>query len=209
MSLDLPYFRSGARFRDELTAERLNKMVAAIRSMEIQPGGNVRVSRTPSGTILRADAAPSAGGAAAEVCPFRVGTAATAGGFLVTVQPGTLNGLLATNYAACLSAQTTPLSGTTASNCFVVLDVDTDGKQVTSFDLKASGSVPAAPTPTTPLAPTTFEYPLAVVVTSGAVYTLNPCSQLNAYVYESVRVAKTLQSAADNAFDIYYHWVVR
>lgn len=210
MALDLPYFRPGAKFREELTAERLNKMVAAIRSLEIQPGTNVRVSRTPGGTTLKAPAARrSVSSAGTSSCPFRVSLTSTTAGYTATVAPGTINGLLATNYAQAAAANLSTLTGTTAATRYIMVDADTDGKQLTSYDLTITSTAPAAPTPTTPLAPTTFTYPLAVVATSGVVYQLAPCTQLGAYVFESVRVAKTLTSAQDNAFDIYYHWVVR
>lgn len=208
MALDLPFFRPGAKFREELTAERLNKMVAAIRSLEIHPGTNVRVSRTPGGTTLKASFARRAA-ATASSCPFKVSLSSTTAGYTATVNPGTINGLLATNYAQCAASNLSALTGTTAAVRYIMVDADTDGKQLTSYDLAITTTAPAAPTPTTPLAPTTFTYPLAVVATSGIVYQLSPCTQLGAYVYESVRVAKTLASAQDNAFDIYYHWVVR
>ena len=210
MALDLPFFRTGAKFREELTAERLNKMVAAIRSLEIQPGTNVRVSRTTGGTTLKASVPRQRGsGAASSSCPFRVSLTSTTAGYTAVVKPGTINGLLATNYAQCAASNLSTLTGTTAAVRYVMIDADTDGKQLTSYDLTITSTAPAAPTPTTPLAPTTFTYPLAVVATSGIVYQLSPCNQLGAYVYESVRVAKTLSSAQDNAFDIYYYWAVR
>lgn len=190
-------------------AGKLNRLREAVEQLRLQNGPGYTVNRTRGGTTLQLLTRPGSASGPATVCPFEISKAVTSSGYTITIQPGTINGLLATNYIACLTHNTTPLTGTTAANRYVTLDVDTDGKQVTSFDLGITSTTPTAPTPTTPLAPTSFVYPLAVVVTSGAVYRLNPCTQLNAFVYESVRVAKTLQSAADNAYDVYYHWVVR
>ena len=207
MALDLPFFRTGAKFREELTAERLNKMVAAIRSLEIQPGGNVRVSRTTGGTTLKASIPRQRGGGAAlQDCPFDVETQLDGANYKVKVRPGTLNGLYATNYADCLSANSTSLTVGASATSNVVLSVTTDGKQVTSHAIEMQASVTAM-SPTTPLAPTTFKWPIAHII-SGTVYKTIGCGSLVATVKENVRVTKSPTTAEDNAFDIYYYWTL-
>jgi hypothetical protein len=204
MSLDLPYFQPGAKFREQLTADRLNKMVAAIRSLEIQPGSNVRVSRTTGGTTLRAGS-PRARSSQAR-CPFDVSVLLDGSNYKVKVRPGTLNGLYATNYADSLSFDSTTLTvgATAASN--VVLSVTTDGKQITACTIEMQPTLTAM-SPTTPLAPTTFKWPLAHIA-SGSVYKTIGCGSLQAVVKENVRVAKTPATPDDNAYDIYYYWVM-
>lgn len=206
MAMDLPYFRTGAKFREELTAERLNKMVAAIRSLEIQPGANVRVSRTTGGTTLKASIPRARAGGAANACPFDVSTQLDEGNYKIKVRPGTLNGLYATNYADSLSFDSTTLSVGDTATSNVVLSVTTDGKQVTSHTLEMQASLTAM-SPTTPLAPTTFKWPIAHII-NGAVYKTIGCGSLQAVVKENVRVAKSPTTAEDNAFDIYYYWAM-
>lgn len=189
-------------------AEKLNRLREAVEQCRLQPGPGYTVSRTRGGTTLQILARPGAA-PAANACPFGVTLTTASSGYTATVAPGTINGLLATNYAACAAASLSTLTGTTAATRYIMVNADTDGKELTSFSLSITSTAPTAPTPTTPLAPTTFSYPIAVVTTAPMVYQLSPCSQLGAYVFESVRVAKTLASAQDNAFDIYYHWVVR
>lgn len=206
MALDLPYFRPGAKFREELTAERLNKMVAAIRSLEIQPGGNVRVSRTTGGTTLKAPASRRGSSASGAVCPFDVSVQADGANYKVKVRPGTLNGLYATNYADCLSFDSTTLTVGSTATSNVVLSVTTDGKQVTAHTIEMQASV-SAMSPTTPLAPTTFKWPIAHII-NGTVYKTIGCGSLVATVRENVRVTKSPTTAEDNAFDIYYYWTL-
>lgn len=204
MALDLPFFRTGARFREELTAERLNKMVAAIRSLEIQPGGSMRVSRTTGGTTLSAPRLSRR--VLSNRCPFDVSTQLDGSSYKVKVRPGTLNGFYASNYADSLSFDSTALTvgATAVSN--VVLNVTTDGKQVTAFTIEMQ-AVLTAMSPTTPLAPTSFKWPVAHI-REGAVYKTIGCGSLQATVKENVRVAKAPSTPDDNAYDIYYSWVL-
>ena len=206
MALDLPYFQPGAKFREQLTADRLNKMVAAIRSLEIQPGTNVHVSRTSGGTTLKAVVPRARGGGAAEVCPFDVSLEQNGSNYKVKVRPGTLNGLYATNYADSLAFSSTALTVGTSATSNVVLSVTTDGKQVTAHTIEMQASLTAM-SPTTPLAPTSFKWPIAHIV-SGTVYKTIGCGSLQAVVKENVRVAKTPTTSDDNAFDIYYFWLL-
>ena len=205
MALDLPFFRTGAKFREELTAERLNKMVAAIRSLEIQPGTNVRVSRTPGGTTLKATIPKQRGGTAA-ACPFDVTLQLDGGNYKVAVRPGTLNGLYATNYADSLSFDATTLTVGSTATSNVVLNVTTDGKQVTAYTIEMEATLTAM-SPTTPLAPTSFKWPVAHIK-NGAVYKTIACGSLQAAVKENVRVAKTPATPDDNAYDIFYYWML-
>jgi hypothetical protein len=207
MALDLPFFRTGAKFREELTAERLNKMVAAIRSLEIQSGTNVRVSRQPGGTTLKTahpKAIRSSGSGGA--CPFDVSVRLEGSTYKVRVRPGTLNGLYATNYAESLSFDSTTLTVGATATSNVVLSVTTDGKQVTSHTIEMQSSLTAM-SPTTPLAPTTFKWPVAHVK-NGVVYKTIACGSLQAVVKENVRIAKSPTTPDDNAYDIYYYWVL-
>lgn len=191
-------------------AEKLNRLREAVEQVRLQPGPGYLVNRSRGGTTLQILSGPGGGSAGVDqACPLEASLTTTTSGYTVTVAPGTINGLIASNYLACMSVASSPLSGTTASAHYVVADAVTDGKQLTSWSLDITSSAPAAPTPTTPLAPTTFEWPLAVVATSGSIYQLAPCAMLNALVEESVTVAGTLSTPYDNAFETYYYWIIR
>jgi hypothetical protein len=122
------------------------------------------------------------------------------------VEPGTVNGLYATNYADCLSFASTSLSVAKSGTTNVVVDVTTDGKQVTAFSMATLATM-SAMIPTTPLAPTSFKWPVAHIK-EGVVYKTIGCGSLQATVKENVRVAKAPATQGDNAYEIYYYWLL-
>lgn len=187
-------------------AEKLNRLREAVEQCRLQPGPGYTVSRTRGGTTLQILARPG-GSAAANICPFDVTLTATTSGYKISVAPGTVNGVYATNYIACMIPATTTLTVTTSGSTNVVIDATSDGKQVTAYDLSTVTSVSVV-SPTTPLAPTGFKWPIAYI-TGGQVYRTIGCNSLSAVVRESVRVIKTPATPGDNAYDIYYYWDVQ
>lgn len=186
-------------------AEKLNRLREAVEQVRIQPGPGYLVNRGRGGTTLQILSRPG-GGSAAETCPFDVSLQADGANYKIKVEPGTLNGLYATNYADSLSFASTTLSVATAGTTNVCVDVTTDGKQVTAFSL-ATVATMSAMSPTTPLAPTSFKWPIAHII-NGTVYKTIGCGSLQAVVKENVRVAKAPTTPDDNAYDIYYYWVL-
>lgn len=188
-------------------AEKLNRLREAVEQVQLQPGPGYALNRTRGGTTLQILSRPGGGGGSqAEDCPFDVSLQADGANYKIKVRPGTLNGLYATNYADSLSFASTTLSVATSGTTNVCVDVTTDGKQVTAFTL-ATVATMSAMSPTTPLAPTSFKWPVAHVK-SGTVYKTIGCGSLQAVVKENVRVAKAPATPDDNAYDIYYYWVL-
>jgi hypothetical protein len=186
-------------------AEKLNKLREAVEQVRIQPGPGYTVNRTRGGTTIQILSRPGGSGAA-ETCPFDVSLQVSGSNYKIKVEPGTLNGLYATNYADCLSFASTTLSVATSGTTNVVVDVTTDGKQVTAFSMATLATM-SAMSPTTPLAPTSFKWPVAHIK-QGVVYKTIGCGSLQATLKENVRVAKAPSTPADNAYDIYYYWVI-
>jgi hypothetical protein len=185
-------------------AEKLNKLREAVEQVRLQPGPGYTISRSRGGTTIQI--LPRPGSMATETCPFDVTLQTSGSNYKIKVQPGTLNGLYATNYDSCLSFDSTALSVATSGTTNVVLDVTTDGKQVTAFSM-ATVATMSAMSPTTPLAPTSFKWPVAHIK-QGVVYKTIGCGSLQAAVRENVRVAKTPATPDDNAYNIYYYWVL-
>ncbi|NBQ64098.1 MAG: hypothetical protein EBS49_00940 [Verrucomicrobia bacterium] len=186
-------------------ADKLNRIREAIDQVRLQPGPGYTLSRTRGGTTIQI-LSRQGSSALSESCPFDVSVEASGSSYKIKVLPGTLNGLMAVNYADCLSYESTTLSVATSGSTNVVLDVTTDGKQVTSFTLATQATVTAM-SPTTPLAPTGFKWPVAHVK-NGVVYKTIGCGSLQASVKENVRVAKAPATPDDNAYDIYYYWTL-
>lgn len=188
-----------------ITADLLNNIIDSIRECQLQSGAGYSFNRGAGGTTLSINVARQQGVATAiEVCPFDVATSVSGGQLLIKVGVGTLNGIYATNYADCLSFDSTPLTTSTTGSTNVVVDVTTDGQQVTAFELAKANQLSAV-TPTTPLAPTSFKWPIAHIL-NGVVYKTIGCGSLQASIKENVRIAKTPNTPADNAYDIYYYW---
>jgi hypothetical protein len=185
-------------------AEKLNKLREAVEQVRIQPGPGYTINRTRGGTTIQL--LSRSGSAVRETCPFDVSLQNSGSNYKIKVEPGTLNGLYATNYADCLSFASTSLSVATSGTTNVVVDVTTDGKQVTAFSMATVASM-SAMSPTTPLAPTSFKWPVAHIK-QGVVYKTIGCGSLQAAVKENVRVAKTPATPDDNAYDIYYYWML-
>ena len=188
-----------------ITADLLNNIIDSIRECQIQSGVGYSFNRGSGGTTLTIK--PSQQGtssAISEVCPFDVGTSVSGAQLLIKVDVGSLNGIYPTNYADCLSFDSTPLTTSPTGSTNVVVDVTTDGQQVTAFELAVSNQLSAV-TPTTPLAPTNFKWPIAHIL-NGVVYKTIGCGSLQASIKENVRIAKTPNTPADNAYDIYYYW---
>ena len=185
-----------------ITADMMNNIIDSIRECQLQSvvGGSFR--RTVGGTSITVNTGRQVGGQ--DVCPFEVSTSLSASQLLIKVDVGTLNGIYATNYADCLSFESTQISTTPTGSTSVVVDVTTDGQQVTAFELAKEDSL-SAMSPTTPLAPTNFKWPIAHIK-DGVVYKTIGCGSLQASVKENVRVPKTPETPADNAYDIYYYW---
>lgn len=190
-----------------ITADLFNSIIDSIRECQIQSGVGYSFNRSAGGTTLSISI-PKAGQPAtvAEACPFDVSTSISGGNYLIKVDVGTVNGIYATNYASCLSFDSTTLTVASAGTTNVVVDVTTDGKQVTAFELSTSAEI-SAMTPTTPLAPTNFKWPIAHII-DGTAYKTIGCGSLQAVVRENVRIAKSPTAPDDNAFDIYYYWVL-
>lgn len=186
-------------------AEKLNRLREAVEQCRLQPGPGYTVSRTRGGTTLQIR--PSGGASLPEACPFDVTLASSNTGYKICVAPGTVNGVYATNYIASMIPATTTLTVTTSGSTNVVIDATSDGKQVTAYELSTVASVSVV-SPTTPLAPTSFKWPIAYI-TGGKVYRTIGCNSLSAVVRESVRVVKTPANPGDNAYDIYYYWDVQ
>jgi hypothetical protein len=185
-------------------AEKLNKLREAVEQVRLQPGPGYTINRTRGGTTIQL--LSRSGSAVRETCPFDVSLQASGSNYKIKVEPGTLNGLYATNYADCLSFASTSLSVATSGTTNVVVDVTTDGKQVTAFSMATEATM-SAMSPTTPLAPTSFKWPVAHIK-QGVVYRTMSCGSLQAVVRENVRVAKTPSTPDDNAYDIFYYWVL-
>lgn len=191
---------------DPITADFINSLIDSIKECQINAFVGGSFKRGTDGTTLTISPSKKSFATTVTGCPFDVDIQEDQSDYKVKVQAGTLNGLFAVNYASSLSFDTTLLSMPKNQTRYVVVDVTTDGKNVTGFQISLESTITAM-SPTTPLAPTAFKFPFAVI-TSGGVYRTIGCGSLQAILKENTRIAKLPTTVNDNAFDIYYYWIM-
>lgn len=199
MALDLPYFRPGAKFREELTAERLNKMVAAIRSLEIQPGTNVRVSRTPGGTTLKASIPRPKGAAGATTGPWNLLLSPSTNPLNTdaTILPGTLNGILPSNWNHVFTISKTGIF-------YAKAVITTDGKNISGVEIAIDGSAPTAQEAQEFAIETNIEY-LFGVIADGVAHRVISQGHIEMYTYMwLLATADAPVAAGESPYKIYY-----
>jgi len=92
----LPYFVANAPITQQLTARRLNQIIATIRANSIRQGVGYLYNRSVGGTSLMIKA--GAGGMAATEYPFDLTLIDAGGTYTGKFRPGTVNGLIPSNY---------------------------------------------------------------------------------------------------------------
>jgi len=142
------------------------------------------------------------GGGGAVVYPFDVISAGTSS---FTVQPGTLNGLLPSNYNSTFTLST-------STTYYLQLAATASNGQITGATLSFVTSAPAAIPTNMGQPPTSFDYMLGILITNGAgggtwFRTIGPGS-LNAAGQECFRTSKSSPSPGTLPYDIWYTWVL-
>lgn len=142
------------------------------------------------------------GGGVSVVYPFDVISAGT-GNF--TVQPGTINGQLPSNYSNVfvLSPSTT---------YYLVLSCTSSNGQITGAVLSFASSPPASIPTNMGQPPTSFDFLIGIVITDaiggGTWYrTIGPGS-LSAAGQEAFRTDKTSPAPGTLPYDLWYTWVI-
>jgi hypothetical protein len=95
-------FQGNRKLRDEITSSRLNAILTELRRIRPVAGRGINVQAEGNGSRISVlDAALSGIAEPANRHPFQISSEedpANKGGYLVSVRPGTLNGVLATNW---------------------------------------------------------------------------------------------------------------
>jgi hypothetical protein len=188
----------------ELSADRLNTILQEIKRNKPKGEHGITVRQDGTGTHIGL-ATNFRQTKEATSHPFKITSRPNPeaeGSFLVTVQPGTINGILPGNCFSGANLTETSIPGSSLQN--VVLRATGDGTKLVSCQLEASGSAPD------PQAPAIYTLPSELEVLLGVVY--------NAKVYQVVynnlsytgkevlRTAKTSPNPGEVAFNIYYAW---
>jgi hypothetical protein len=162
-------------------------MVAPIPGVPRRPGFGLEVDQILGPTS-------SGGGTPSSPLPFDVEIVGTS----ATVIPGTINGLLATNYDSVFTI-------TNPGVYFVTLSVTATDGQLGSSTISFAASAPAAVPVVQGQPPTTFDYLLGIVV-DGVWFRVIGQGSLAAAGSEVFRVSKTSPAPGTLPYDIWYTW---
>jgi hypothetical protein len=127
----------------ELSADRLNTILTEIRRNKPKGERGITVRQSGDGTYIGLAAALPAGkgGAPATTHPFQIFSRQDPDNenqYLVTLQPGTINGIIAGNWESSFTVPSDAVR-------YIVLKCTTNGLVVTSSTLAAENASPASP----------------------------------------------------------------
>lgn len=143
----------------------------------------------------------TAGGGGSSAQPFDVELSGSGASMSAVVLPGTINGILPTNYDATF----TPLDDTLVY--FVTLSVTANDGEIASALLSFPTAAPAGIPTVLGEPPTTFDYLLGIVALGVWYRTLGPGS-ITAVGQEMFRIDKTAPAPGTLPYEIYYSWAL-
>jgi hypothetical protein len=163
-------FQSGRPLLSEISADRLNAILDEIRRNKPLPGKGLTTRVTGSGTVLDVTKIGQGGGAAASatIQPWDLlaqpdpDSTAENPPYKIKVQPGTLNGILPSNWDAEFTAQPTGVY-------YAKAKITTDGEAVTGVSIEIDTTPPAVQEPVEFGIQTDIEY-LFGLFTEGSVW---------------------------------------
>ena len=147
----------------ELSADRLNSILAEIRRNKPLPGRGITVRQTGQGTAIDLAASLPRGGTStpAEAHPFQITSRQhpqNENQYIVTVRPGTLNNVLASNWNAELTVPADSLR-------YIVLSASANNNAIVSTSMSADSSPPSGEqSPQKWALPTSFKVILGLVL---------------------------------------------
>lgn len=195
---------AGKPVTDCLTVTRMNAIQDVIRQLwageNLRSGGNVMV--VPSGNgptinVLAGGDGGSSGSVSTSSTAFDVKVEVVAEGYKLTVMPGTINGLLPTNYF---------IEYVTAVDCFLLLSMTTLNGEVASATLSFGTEVAPVITSQASMPPPEFSYTLGMLVAGKWYKTVG--GSLTAVPIEVFRVAKTEYTPGSLPYEPYYSWSI-
>jgi hypothetical protein len=126
----------------ELTADRLNAILTEIKRNKPKGERGITVRQDGTSTYIGLASAPQrGGGTAATIHPFQISSRQDPNApnqVIVTVRPGTINGILADDWGDEITIPKTSLR-------YIVLECEHDGRNIVSSSLEAATDAPSSP----------------------------------------------------------------
>jgi hypothetical protein len=194
----------------ELSADRLNSILAEIKRNKPLPGRGVTVRQTGQGTAIDLAASIPRGGTSTftEAHPFQISSRQDPESdpenpsYLATVRPGTINTLLPTGIldGGGLEPHEVPAD----SLCYVVLQANSDGEQINTAAVSVESTAPEAQTPEI------FSLPSQANFLIGLVYNSNvfqvQFTNLSVTGKQQFITSKTNAAVGELPYEIHYVW---
>lgn len=196
---------AGTPLMDALTVARINAIQDAIKQLwsgeNLRSGGNMQIVPSANGPTINSlalggDNISNIIGGGSEAFDVKV-EPIIGGGYRLKVMPGTINGLLPTNY---------DIEYTTATDCFLLLSMTTLNGEVASATLSFGTEVAPVITSQASMPPPEFSYTLGMLVAGTWYKTVG--GSLTAVPVEVFRVAKTEYTPGSLPYEPYYSWSI-
>jgi hypothetical protein len=201
-------FQSGRPLLSEITADKLNRILAEIKRNRPVVAAPLSARVTGDGTHISLGKLPSGGTSApaADNHPFQIASAQDPDNenqYLVTVRPGTANNIIAANHFN--GAQLEKFSLAKDQFGYAVLTASTNGKEITSTTLGIETTAPAGQTASL------FSLPTEVKFTLGVIYNSSVYQIVTNNILVSGKIVYTKDKSVPAApgelpFEIWYHW---
>jgi hypothetical protein len=199
----IPPFQSGRPLLSEITADKLNRILAEIKRNRPVVAAPLSARVTGDGTRISIKQAQGGGGAPATRQPWDLiaypdpDSTAESPPFKIRVQPGTLNGILASNWDAEFNAASSGLY-------YAKAVITTDGESITGVTIAIDTSEPSEQEPVEFGIASTIEY-LFGLFAEGAVYrVINPGNITLAPRVWLTTSADPAAAPGESPYDIYY-----
>lgn len=197
--------RAGVPLTDALSVNRINAIQDLLRLLwageNIRSGGNVQIvpsANGPSVNVLAGGGTPSS--APASSSAFDVDVTPYGSGYRLTVKPGTINGLLPSNYSI------THTTASQSASVFLLLTAETVNGEVSNASLSFADTIAPHIVAAAAMPPSSFAWTLGMLV-GGKWYKLVGGS-LAATPAEVFRVAKSDYVPGALPYEAYYTWRV-
>lgn len=182
-----------------ITADMINNIIDSIRECQINSGVGYSFNRGAGGTTLTIKPPPKGSSVASSPCPFDVVAIAVTSGIDVYLSLGTVNGIMPSN-------NFDKINTSTSGKKYVVINCESNGKNVTSASWVIQNDIPVPPLATIDVAPTTFGV-LVAAISGSDVYKTIPCSNVIARVAPSIQEDRNTYVAGQRNYNQYYQWI--
>jgi hypothetical protein len=203
-AFDSVRFTSGRPLLGEISADKLNAILAEIRKNRPRGERGITVRQSGDATYIGLAASTGTGGGATESHPFQISASIDdEGAGTLTVQPGTLNSLLPSNIFEDGALNEFGFSG--GGTIYVILTGISDGNQFTECSVSVGDQAPEAQTPLPFGLPTEAKFLLGVAY-NNSVYQVQKTNIVATGKQQFIKQKPSPASPGEMPYEIYYVW---